>query len=204
VFQISCTPGKPLACLGQYGRENFYFLLLGYTKFPYTKNEFFTGKHLKATRVLKTENKTDDPVPARLLTDRLGGDPRYLHAPLIVENEIVRKTLLQTRNIQETLTRAEQADVALVGIGCPNSELYSLKRAGYVDEAETQHIRAAGVVGDICGHHYSLTGEWLDIDINHRTVGVSLETLSNIDMVIGVAAAHAKGRPYSVPCAVII
>jgi DNA-binding transcriptional regulator LsrR (DeoR family) len=136
---------------------------------------------------------TDGPILAQLLTDRLGGVPRYLHAPLIVENETVRETLLQTRNIQETLTRAKQADVALVGIGCPNSELYSLKRAGYVDEAETQRIRAAGVVGDICGHHYSLAGEWLDIDINHRAVGISLETLLNIDVVIGVAGGSRKG-----------
>ena len=105
----------------------------------------------------------------------------------------MRETLLQTRNIQQTLARAEQADVALVGIGCPNSELYSLKRAGYVDDVETQRIRAAGVVGDICGHHYSLTGEWLDIDINHRAVGISLETLSNIDMVVGVAGGSRKG-----------
>jgi deoxyribonucleoside regulator len=136
---------------------------------------------------------TDGPILARLLTDRVGGFPRYLHAPLIVENETVRETLLQTRNIQETLARAEQADIALVGIGCPNSELYSLKRAGYVDEAETQQIRAAGVVGDICGHHYSLTGEWLDIDINRRAVGISLRTFSNIDTVIGVAGGSRKG-----------
>ena len=136
---------------------------------------------------------TDGPILARLLTDRVGGFPRYLHAPLIVENENVRETLLQTRNIQETLARAEQADIALVGIGCPNSELYSLKRAGYVDEAETQQIRAAGVVGDICGHHYSLTGEWLDIDINRRAVGISLETFLNIDTVIGVAGGSRKG-----------
>ena len=136
---------------------------------------------------------TDGPILARLLTDRVGGFPRYLHAPLIVENETVRETLLQTRNIQETLARAAQADVALVGIGCPNSELYSLKRAGYVDEAETQQIRTAGVVGDICGHHYSLTGEWLDIDINRRAVGISLETFSNIDTVIGVAGGSRKG-----------
>ena len=136
---------------------------------------------------------SDGPILARLLADRLGGFPRYLHAPLIVENEAVRETLLQTRNIQETLTRAKQADVALVGIGSTNSELYSLKRAGYVDEAETQSIRTAGVVGDICGHHYSLTGEWLDIDINHRVVGTSLETLLNINMGIGVAGGSRKG-----------
>jgi DNA-binding transcriptional regulator LsrR (DeoR family) len=136
---------------------------------------------------------TDGPVLARFLSDRLGGFPRYLHAPLIVENEAVRETLLQSRNIQETLARAAQADVALVGIGSTNSELYSLKRAGYVDEAETQQIRAAGVVGDICSQHYSLSGECLDIDINHRTVGISLDILSKIDTVIGVAGGSRKG-----------
>jgi DNA-binding transcriptional regulator LsrR (DeoR family) len=81
----------------------------------------------------------------------------------------------------------------LVGIGTPNSELYSLLRAGYVDEPEAQAIRAAGVVGDICAQHYSLNGEWLDIDINHRTVGIGLDILAGIDRVIGVAGGSQKG-----------
>jgi DNA-binding transcriptional regulator LsrR (DeoR family) len=136
---------------------------------------------------------TDGPVLAQLLTNRLGGFPRYLHAPLIVESEAGREALLQDRNIRETLARAERADVALVGIGSPTSELYSLLRAGYVDEVEAQRIRSTGVAGDICAQHYSLAGEWLDIDINHRTVGISLETLSKIEVVIGVGGSSRKG-----------
>ena len=135
---------------------------------------------------------TDGPILAQLLTSRLGGFCRYLHAPLIVENEVARETLLQDRNIRETLGRAERADVALVGIGCPDSELYSLLRAGYVSETETQHIRAAGVVGDICAQHYSLNGQWLDLDINRRTIGITLNTLSNINTVVGVAGGSRK------------
>ncbi|HXW00167.1 MAG TPA: sugar-binding transcriptional regulator [Anaerolineae bacterium] len=136
---------------------------------------------------------SDGPILAQLLSNRLGGFCRYLHAPLVVENEAGREVLLQARNIRETLARAEQADVALVGIGSTNSEFYSLLRAGYVDEAETQRIRAAGAVGDICAQHYSLTGQWLDIDINRRTIGIDLETLSKIKTVIGVAGSSRKG-----------
>lgn len=136
---------------------------------------------------------TDGPILAQLLANRLGGFCRYLHAPLIVNTETGRETLLQDRNIRETLARAAQADIALVGIGATNSELYSLLRAGYVDEAQAQHIRALGAVGDICAQHYAVTGQWLDIDINRRVVGISLETLSKIDVVIGVAGGSQKG-----------
>jgi deoxyribonucleoside regulator len=136
---------------------------------------------------------TDGPILAQLLSDRLGGFARYLHAPLIVDNEAARDALLQDRNIRETIARAKQADIMLVGIGTPDPELYSLLRAGYLNETEAQDIRAAGVTGDICGHHYSLTGEWLDIDINHRAIGIDLDALTKIDRVIGVAGSSQKG-----------
>ncbi len=136
---------------------------------------------------------TDGPILAQLLSNRLGGSARYLHAPLIVENEASRDTLLQDRHIRETIARAKQAGIMIVGIGTPKPELYSLLRSGYVDEAEAQRIRAAGVAGDICAQHYSLTGEWLDIDINHRTVGITLDVLAGIDRVIGIAGGSRKG-----------
>lgn len=136
---------------------------------------------------------TDGPMLAQLLSQRLGGIARYLHAPLIVENKAARDTLLQDRNIRETLARARQADILLVGIGAPSLELYSLLRAGYVDQAEAQQIRAAGVAGDICANHYNLSGEWLDININHRTIGIGLDVLRRINRVIGVAGGAQKG-----------
>jgi deoxyribonucleoside regulator len=105
----------------------------------------------------------------------------------------VREVLLQDHNIRGTLARAERADIALVGIGSTRSDLYSLLRAGYMDEAEAERIRATGAVGDICAQHYSLTGEWLDIDINRRVVGISLDILSRIETVIGVAGSSRKG-----------
>ncbi len=136
---------------------------------------------------------SDGPILAQLLSNRLGGFCRYLHAPLVVENEAVRDVLMQDRNIRETLSRAERADVALVGIGSTNSELYSLLRAGYLDEAETQAIRTAGAVGDICAQHYSLAGRWMDIEINRRTIGISLQMLTRVGTVIAVAGSSRKG-----------
>ncbi|MFZ5821483.1 MAG: sugar-binding domain-containing protein [Chloroflexota bacterium] len=140
-----------------------------------------------------TENiTTDGPMLAQLLANRLGSHCRYLHAPLIIEDERGRNALLQERTIRETLLRAEKVNIALVGIGSTDPELYSLLRAGYVDEKGLEKIRAAGAVGDICAQHYSASGEWIDSEINRRVIGVSLDTLSKINTVIGVAGGAKK------------
>lgn len=140
-----------------------------------------------------TENiTTDGPMLAQLLANRLGSHCRYLHAPLLIEDERGRNALLQERTIRETLRHAEKVNIALVGIGSTDSELYSLLRAGYVDEKGLEKIRAAGAVGDICAQHYSASGEWVDTGINRRVIGISLDMLSKINTVIGVAGGVKK------------
>lgn len=138
-------------------------------------------------------NLTDGPLLARLLATSLGSSCRYLHAPLVVENKMIRDALLQDRNIRDTLSRANNADVALVGIGSIHSDLYTLKLAGYITETERTQLAGSGVVGDICGQHFTKNGEWLDIDINDRVVGIDLNSLSKIDTVIAVAGDERKG-----------
>lgn len=137
---------------------------------------------------------TNGPELANLLSARLGCRCWHLHAPLIVDSEAGRDALMQERSIREALKRASHADVALVGVGTTRSDLYSLVRAGYIDEEEAQRVRADGAVGDVCAQHYSLTGQWLDIEINRRAVGIDLDTLSRIDTVMGVAGSSWKGQ----------
>ncbi len=139
-------------------------------------------------------NLSDGPLLAQLLTDRLSATCHHLHSPLVVENKMVRDALLQERSIKETLVRAGEADIALVGIGTIDPDLYSLKIAGYITEEERRKMADAGVAGDICGQHYSANGERLDIEINDRTVGIDLATLSKIDTVIAVAGDIRKGN----------
>ena len=104
---------------------------------------------------------TNGPELANLLSARLGCRCWHLHAPLIVDSEAGRDALMQERSIREALKRASHADVALVGVGTTRSDLYSLVRAGYIDEEEAQRVRADGAVGDVCAQHYSLNGQWV-------------------------------------------
>jgi DNA-binding transcriptional regulator LsrR (DeoR family) len=134
----------------------------------------------------------DGPDLARLLASVYGGQYRYLHAPLIVEDAHARDVLLQEPRIRETLALARRADVALVGIGAPHPAVYSLLRAGYLDQEALANLRAQGVVGDICARHYDAHGRPLDIELNHRIVGLDLEALHDIGQVVGVAGGEAK------------
>lgn len=136
----------------------------------------------------------DGPELARLLAYVCGGEYRYLHAPLIVEDANARDILLQERRIHETLSLARRADVALVGIGAPVPGVYSLLRAGYVDKDSLAQLRSQGVVGDVCARHYDAQGRVLDIGLNGRIVGIELEALHDIKRVIGVAGSEAKGE----------
>ena len=136
---------------------------------------------------------TDGPILSQLLAERLGGIYRHLHAPLILESKEVHQALLQDRSISETLKRAENADIALIGIGSTRPELYSILRAGYVNEEETLRICEQGAVGDICGQHFDISGNKLDVELSSRAVAVSLEALKKIPVVLGVAGGKKKG-----------
>ena len=139
-------------------------------------------------------NPTDGPILAQFLAEKLNTTCHYLHAPLVVDNESTRSALLNEPSIRNVLMKAEQAQVALVGIGSTNPALYSLTKAGYVSETYLEAIRSAGAVGDICAQHYNSKGEWLDININRRVVGVTLQALAKIDTVIGVAGGKEKSE----------
>jgi DNA-binding transcriptional regulator LsrR (DeoR family) len=136
----------------------------------------------------------DGPDLARLLANTYGGEYRYLHAPLIVESQQVREAFHQELTIQETLELARKADIALVGIGSLDPLESSLRRAGYLDEADLANLSSLGAVGDICARHYDSSGQVLEVESNRRIVGIELDELRNIDRVIAVAGGVSKAE----------
>jgi DNA-binding transcriptional regulator LsrR (DeoR family) len=134
------------------------------------------------------------PLLAPILANSLGCPCYYLHAPLITETETGRDAILQERTIRETLEHGEKANIALVGIGSTTPEIYNPYRLGYVSESELLEVRQAGAIGLVCGQHFTINGEILDISINRRVVALSLQKLAKVEKVIGVAGDERKGE----------
>ncbi|NDJ51850.1 MAG: sugar-binding transcriptional regulator [Chloroflexi bacterium] len=134
----------------------------------------------------------DGPDLTRWLAQLLGGRYIYLAAPLVVESQAVRDALLTERSIADALALARQINIALVGIGTVFPPLSSLLQTGHISEGELREIIQRGGVGDILTTFYDINGDVLPIDLHHRTIGLSLDTLKDIDCVIGVGASKEK------------
>lgn len=134
----------------------------------------------------------DGPELARWLAEKLEAPVRHLHAPLLVESEAVAQALRQERAIAETLAMARKVHLALIGIGSVDPALSSLRRAGYLTEAELEALRAAGAVGDVLARVLDAEGRPLDLPFNRRVVGLEPEALRRIPTVIAVAGGLAK------------
>ncbi len=89
------------------------------------------------------------PLLAPNLANALGCTCHYLHAPLLMENEDAKNALMQDKMIRDTLDKAAECDIGLVGIGSTLPELYNAYKLGYLPLEEVEAMRADGIVGDV-------------------------------------------------------
>jgi deoxyribonucleoside regulator len=140
-----------------------------------------------------TSNLTDTPDLAVRAAQKLGSQFRVLSAPMLVENAVVASSLLSNRTVADALELASKSDVALVGIGSTDLRVSSVLRAGYVKQDYVEMLRSQGAVGDICGLYFDQNGNFLDIELHQRRIGISREWLtSHRQQVIGVAVGEPK------------
>lgn len=156
-------------------------------------------RHFPGVRVVQligsvssSEPQVDGMGLARAFARRFEGRHYTLPAPWLVEDKNLRDSLMNDRHLREVLDLASQVDVAVVGVGTVNPALCSLLRAGYLTLEEVHSLQAMGVVGDVCGQHFTIEGVVTDIPVAGYVFGVKVETLRAIPLVVGVAGGRAK------------
>jgi deoxyribonucleoside regulator len=140
------------------------------------------------------EAMIDGPALVERMARRLTNRFRYLHAPLIVDSPTIARGLLEQRDVAGTLSLAGQSDIALVGVGALRPDISSLLRAGYLSLGELNALKASGVVGDICARHFDRYGHKAAPELADRVIAITLDELSAIPTVIGVACTVAKAE----------
>jgi deoxyribonucleoside regulator len=138
-------------------------------------------------------NMTDTPDLAVRAARKLGSQFQVLSAPMFVENATVANSLLSNRTVAEALNLASRTDIALVGIGSTDPSINSVIRAGYATREYIEMLLSQGVVGDVCGLYFDMLGNFMDVELHQRRIGISQEWLtSHHERVIGVAVGEAK------------
>lgn len=125
------------------------------------------------------------------LARALGAREYFLQAPILVADASVRDGLLRDLHISRTLELARKADIAVVGVGTINRDSGQY-RAGYLDDADLEHIGGRGAIGEICGSYFTREGDPVPLEMEARTISLGREDLVRIPTRVGMGWGKQK------------
>jgi len=128
---------------------------------------------------------------ARKVIEKTGGIFIPFHAPALVDNEKIVRTLFSDKNVEKVAKLWEKVNIAIVGIGGPLSN-FSYIPLSYYSDADIALLKKEGQVGDILSHFLREDGKLCSPLLSKKVVGISLEQLKKIERVIAVAGSLRK------------
>jgi DNA-binding transcriptional regulator LsrR (DeoR family) len=127
----------------------------------------------------------------RLLAERSGGTPYFIHAPSLVADREERDLHLKGSSLQAVQKLWARMDVLVTGIGALASE--HPDRESYMGESEVEReVQSRDAVGDICARYYDRKGKFVVDDYYHRVVGVPVEGLKAARTAVCMASGVEK------------
>lgn len=114
-----------------------------------------------------------------------------LPAPLIMSSVDMAKAIRKENTIREVSNMINLASMTIVGIGGMDEEA-TIVKSSILSHSDFLLLTMKGAVGDIICHFIDKDGNLVDTDIDSRLISVSLDTLHQLDNVIGVAAGAHK------------
>jgi DNA-binding transcriptional regulator LsrR (DeoR family) len=130
------------------------------------------------------------------LAAKLGGKSLSLHAPAVTDSPQERENLLALRQVREVLNIANQAQIALVGIGAIRPATASMFQFASLSELDIRKITDnSKAVGEILLNVFDESGNILNTNLNQRIVGLDLDVLKKIPLTIGIATSQEKVNP---------
>ncbi len=127
---------------------------------------------------------------ARSFALRLHGTYRILPVPILVRDDSVRRGLLQERGIAAHQDLLASLTHALVGVSSSSPEHSALVASGYLTRRESQKLASMGVIGNMCGYHFTEDGEFPDIPVNRCIVGITLDNLKKVPLTAAACGKH--------------
>ena len=125
----------------------------------------------------------------RRAAQALGARARLLHAPALVSDGRVVKTLLEEPSIRSVWEAWQRLDVAIVGIGRPPDPSVG-------PQYETDYLRDealnAAAVGDVCAHYFYADGRPAAEGYDSKLVAIDREGLGRTPLAIGMASGREK------------
>jgi deoxyribonucleoside regulator len=131
----------------------------------------------------------------RLLAEKTGGSPSFIHAPALVSDRAERDMYFNSSSMKAIRKAWTSMDILVSGIGTiPMGD--TIGRESYAGEHEiSMHLKSPDAVGDLCARYFDRTGKFIVDDYYERIVGIPVEELrgakNNLIMATGTDKAEA-------------
>jgi DNA-binding transcriptional regulator LsrR (DeoR family) len=128
----------------------------------------------------------------RRLAKHLGAQALLLLAPAVAASKNARKVLLSDQYTSTVLEKARTANLAFMGIGAPRRDSMLVREGSVVSWRNLADLMKQGAVGDINLRYFDALGHRISSQLDERIIGLTLEEISRIELVVGVAGGSAK------------
>ena len=112
-------------------------------------------------------------------------------APLIMSSREMAEAIRNESSVSEVSSMIRLASMTIVGIGAMDNSATILK-SSILGHNDFLLLNMKGAVGDVICHFIDKDGNLVDTDIDSRLVSVPLDTLNELENVIGVDAGKHK------------
>lgn len=117
-----------------------------------------------------------------------------LQVPLVLQNKLLKKLLMEEPEIKTHYLMFDNLDIAFVGFGSSHPEESVTYKAGYITKIESEQLEASGAGADICGHRLDSEGRIVQTILSDRVLSIDLNTLKKIPTVVGIGAGEEKAH----------
>lgn len=126
------------------------------------------------------------------LAERVSGEAYFMPVPFIADSAEDKAVLVAQKSIIRVFEMARSADLFVVGIGEVLAHSH-LVEAGMMTMAELEALRRAGAAGELLGQFVDAGGNPVNLEINDRAIGLTIEDLRGKDAV-AIAGGRGKAR----------
>jgi DNA-binding transcriptional regulator LsrR (DeoR family) len=128
----------------------------------------------------------------RRLAQIFGGQAVLLPAPGVAGSINAARAFLNDPYVENALSLAASADIAIMGIGAPRRDSLLIKEGTIVTYDELAELEKLGAIGDINLRFFNHQGDIVPSSLNERVIGLSLDSIREIKTVVGIAGGEAK------------
>ena len=127
---------------------------------------------------------------ARTFAKKTGGSYRLLNAPILVKSPEMKNLLCQETFIKETLDKAKNANISLLGIGTI-SQSSSAYLNGFFADVDIPKLENLGAVASVGTSFLDKDGMLINSEFCDRSIGLSLSDMKN-STKIAIASGEDK------------